>query len=75
MDMELTMNPITITNPLPVFSADLMTLGGAIRAICAGGSALGDDAIRRSAGMTEYSWCRKGDRVLALVRELEGLSV
>ena len=66
------MEPVTINNRMPAFSADLTALGGAIRAMCAGGSSLGDDGIKRACGMTEYVWTRKGKDVLALVRELEG---
>jgi len=67
------MGPTEIKNPQPALAADCAALGAAVKAIILGGSALGDDGIKRVSGLSDYTWHRKRDEVLRLVRELEGV--
>lgn len=69
---EIEAKTLTIANPLVAFSADPQALGGAFRALIAGGSSLGDRGIKQASGLTEYVWTRKGREVLDIVRAMEG---
>lgn len=62
---------LTISNTLPVLSADPTTLGAAIKIMIAGGSSLDKDGMRQASGTSPHVWTRKRDGIVALVRALE----
>jgi len=62
---------LSIDNTTPALSADHQSLGAAVKILIAGGSALGDEGMRRASGVSAYVWTRKGEDILALVTALE----
>jgi len=60
-----------IKNIYPALSADSQALGLAVKALIAGGSALGPAGIRRASGASAYVWSRKGDDIVRLVQDME----
>lgn len=60
-----------IKNIIPALSASPTNLGLAVKALIAGGSALGPDGIKRASGATPHHWTRNCDEIVSLVSELE----